>query len=90
MLLVLKSGETTALVGPSGMGKSTIADLILGLQIPDKGKIKIDDIDLYKISLSSYRDKISYISTGGGAFLEYVQGIKLPAVQILEEKVIGM
>ena len=37
----------------------------------------------------SVRDKISYISTGGGAFLEYVQGIKLPAVQILEEKVIG-
>ena len=60
--LTIKSGETTALVGPSGMGKSTIADLILGLQIPDKGKIKIDDIDLYKISLSSYRDKISYIA----------------------------
>ena len=38
----------------------------------------------------SVRDKISYISTGGGAFLEYVQGIKLPAVQILEEKVISM
>ena len=38
----------------------------------------------------SVRDKISYISTGGGAFLEYVQGIKLPAVQILQEKVIGM
>lgn len=38
----------------------------------------------------SVRDKISYISTGGGAFLEYVQGIKLPAVQILEEEVIGM
>ena len=37
----------------------------------------------------SVRDKISYISTGGGAFLEYVQGIKLPAVQILEEKGIG-
>ena len=38
----------------------------------------------------SVRDKISYISTGGGAFLEYVQGIKLPAVQILEEKVISI
>ena len=36
----------------------------------------------------SVRDKISYISTGGGAFLEYVQGIKLPAVQILEEKLL--
>lgn len=31
-------------------------------------------------------DAISYISTGGGAFLEYVQGTKLPAVQILEER----
>ena len=38
----------------------------------------------------SVRDKISYISTWGGAFLEYVQGIKLPAVQILEEKVTDM
>jgi phosphoglycerate kinase len=31
-------------------------------------------------------DKISYISTGGGAFLEFVEGKKLPAVQILEER----
>lgn len=34
-------------------------------------------------------DAISYISTGGGAFLEYVQGTKLPAVQILEERAAG-
>ena len=31
-------------------------------------------------------DQISYISTGGGAFLEYVQGEKLPAVEILEAR----
>ena len=31
-------------------------------------------------------EAISYISTGGGAFLEYVQGAKLPAVQILEQR----
>jgi phosphoglycerate kinase len=31
-------------------------------------------------------EAISYISTGGGAFLEYVQGIELPAVQILKER----
>ena len=31
-------------------------------------------------------DRISYISTGGGAFLEYIQGIELPAVKILKEK----
>ena len=33
-------------------------------------------------------DKISYISTGGGAFLEFVEGKKLPAVAILEERAI--
>ena len=38
----------------------------------------------------SLGDKISYISTGGGAFLEYVQGSKLPAVQVLEEKGVGI
>jgi len=31
-------------------------------------------------------DSISYISTGGGAFLEYMQGAVLPAVQILQER----
>ena len=31
-------------------------------------------------------DRISYISTGGGAFLEFVEGKKLPAVEILEKR----
>ena len=31
-------------------------------------------------------DKIGYISTGGGAFLEFLEGRKLPAVQVLEER----
>ena len=38
-------------------------------------------IDKYAIA-----DKVSYISTGGGAFLEYVEGKKLPAVTVLEER----
>ena len=35
----------------------------------------------YKIS-----DQVSYISTGGGAFLEFLEGKKLPAVEILEQR----
>jgi phosphoglycerate kinase len=38
-------------------------------------------IDKYNIS-----DKISYVSTGGGAFLEFLEGKKLPAVAMLEER----
>ena len=38
-------------------------------------------VDKYKI-----KDKISYISTGGGAFLEFLEGKKLPAVEILEQR----
>lgn len=37
----------------------------------------------------SITDKVSYISTGGGAFLEYVQGAVLPAVEILEQRAQG-
>ncbi|MDX1508191.1 MAG: phosphoglycerate kinase, partial [Woeseiaceae bacterium] len=38
-------------------------------------------IDKYGVA-----DKISYISTGGGAFLEFVEGKKLPAVEVLERR----
>jgi phosphoglycerate kinase len=41
-------------------------------------------VDKYKIA-----DKVSYISTGGGAFLEFLEGKKLPAVAILEERAKG-
>ena len=41
----------------------------------------ITAIDKYGIS-----EKISYISTGGGAFLEFVQGVTLPAVKILQDR----
>ena len=40
---------------------------------------------LSAISKYGITDDISYISTGGGAFLEFLEGKKLPAVQILEE-----
>ena len=41
-------------------------------------------IDKYGVA-----DRISYISTGGGAFLEFVEGKKLPAVEMLERRAAG-
>ena len=45
--LTIKKGESVALIGPSGAGKTTLADVILGLLPPDKGNIEIDGEDVY-------------------------------------------
>ena len=58
---VIKSGETTALVGSSGAGKSTIADLLIGLYAPSSGTIKIDDENLANIDLNDWREKIGVV-----------------------------
>jgi len=57
----IKKGGMTALVGESGSGKSTITDLILGLQLPDKGEILIDGVPLKDYQQNSYRQRIGYV-----------------------------
>lgn len=53
-------GQAIALIGPSGGGKSTLADLILGLQKPNKGAIKVDGIDIQE-AICRWHEKIGYI-----------------------------
>ncbi|MCK4420282.1 ABC transporter ATP-binding protein, partial [candidate division WOR-3 bacterium] len=55
-------GERVAIVGESGVGKSTIAGLLLRFYDPSKGKILIDGIELKEINLSSLRKNIAYVS----------------------------
>jgi subfamily B ATP-binding cassette protein MsbA len=51
----IKKGRTTALVGPSGGGKSTIMDLLMRFYDPESGAVLIDDQDLRNFDLPSYR-----------------------------------
>ena len=60
--LDIDNGKTIALVGPSGGGKTTTVDLILGLQKPTKGNLFIDGTEISNIDLKSLRKKISYVS----------------------------
>jgi ATP-binding cassette, subfamily B, bacterial MsbA len=55
-------GEMAALVGPSGVGKSTLADLLLRLYDPTEGRITIDGVDLRELSQDSYRRLIGVVS----------------------------
>ena len=57
----MKKGEMTALVGPSGGGKSTIASLVARFWDIKEGTIKVDGKDIKNISLGSLMDKISMV-----------------------------
>jgi ABC-type multidrug transport system fused ATPase/permease subunit len=59
--LFVRKGQMTALIGESGSGKSTITDLILGLQIPEKGQVLIDGLELSKWRQNSFRDRVGYV-----------------------------
>ncbi len=59
--LCFTAGQTTALVGRSGAGKSTMVRLILQLFKPDNGRIVIDSQDLATLNLPSVYQQIAYI-----------------------------
>lgn len=58
----LPRNSTVALVGSSGAGKSSIADLLVGLLDPSQGKILIDGIDLQQINLDSWQRHLGVVS----------------------------
>jgi len=59
--LTVSPGQVTALVGPSGTGKSTTVDVVLGLLRPDRGTVQVDGTDLAEVDLRSYWDQVSWL-----------------------------
>jgi ATP-binding cassette subfamily C protein len=59
--LIIHAGSTIALVGRTGAGKSTLADLLLGLLLPDNGKILVDGIPLEGELLARWRRSVGYV-----------------------------
>ncbi|NHZ80469.1 ATP-binding cassette domain-containing protein [Massilia sp. CCM 8695] len=57
----IAAGETIALVGASGAGKSTIASLILGFYQPDSGSISFDGVDAGAMPLAGIRSKLAIV-----------------------------
>jgi len=59
--LSIKPGELVAIVGPTGVGKTTLISLLARFYDPDDGKIMFDGIDIKDITLSSLRENISIV-----------------------------
>ncbi|MDC0257244.1 ABC transporter ATP-binding protein/permease [Crocinitomicaceae bacterium] len=55
------AGSVIALVGSSGSGKSTIAGLVATFLNPDSGQVKLDNNDLSKVNLKSYRQNLGVV-----------------------------
>ncbi len=60
--LTVEKGQTVALVGPSGGGKSTIIDLIPRFIDPDSGQVTVDGIDVKDLQAESFRDLIGLVN----------------------------
>lgn len=90
MSATFEAGKTTALVGQSGGGKSTLFGLIMRFYDPDQGSVEIDGQDLREVSFASLRRKISYV--GQDTFLfsaSVMDNLRCSAPDASDEEVIA-
>jgi len=59
--LEVPAGQFAAIVGPSGAGKTTIVDLLIGLYRPQSGEVRVDDVPLHDVDLTAWRQQIGYV-----------------------------
>jgi ATP-binding cassette subfamily C protein len=59
--LIFPKGSFSAIIGPSGAGKTTIIDLITGLLLPQEGQVWIDDVELNELDIKAWRRMIGYV-----------------------------
>ncbi|HBH96808.1 MAG TPA: hypothetical protein DDX89_03305 [Candidatus Omnitrophica bacterium] len=60
--VAMPRGTVTAVVGPTGAGKSTIAHMVLGLYEPHAGSVRVNGLDLREADLAGWRRHLGYVS----------------------------
>ena len=84
----VEPGQTVALVGPTGSGKTTMLAFLQRLRDPDHGRILIDGGDIRDITLSSLRETISVVFQDAGLFNRSVaENIRLGKPEATDEEV---
>ncbi|MCB7480990.1 ABC transporter ATP-binding protein [Christiangramia sediminis] len=85
----VKKGETLAIIGKTGSGKSTILELIGRLYDIDQGEILIDGRNIEKLNLESLRESIGYVPQDAFLFSDSIRNnIKFGKTEATEEEII--
>ena len=85
-----KAGETTAFIGSTGCGKSTIINLIPRFYDTSKGKILIDGIDIRDVTQHDLHEKIGYVPQKGSLFSGTIESnLKIGKVDATKEELIA-
>ena len=84
--LYIRKGQMTALVGESGSGKSTVTDLVLGLQIPERGHVLIDGLPLGDWHQNSFRERVGYVPQDPQLFHSSIRDNLLWALKTASEQ----
>ena len=86
----IHEGEIFGMLGPNGVGKSTIFNLITGLISPNRGKIRLNNVDVlnYPIYLRTKKFQVGYVPQHGGYFndLTLNQNLKAIAEIVINDK----
>ena len=77
--LLVRAGETAVLIGPSGCGKSTALRLLLGLAVPDSGRVMFDGIPVTRETVSEVRRRVGYVIQDGGLFAHMTARENVPS-----------
>ncbi|MBC8144242.1 MAG: ATP-binding cassette domain-containing protein, partial [bacterium] len=90
VIVSIKRGQTVALVGPSGGGKSTLMDLVIRLYDPTSGGILLDGVDIREFDLESYRSLFGIVTQESILFNDTVRNnITYSRTDLDDEKVIA-
>ncbi len=85
----IKQGDTLAIIGKTGSGKSTIADLLGRLYDPTEGEVLIDGKNIKETNLNNLRNSLGYVPQEGFLFSDSIKNnIAFGAIDATEEEII--
>ncbi|MCI4046710.1 thiol reductant ABC exporter subunit CydD [Streptomyces sp. TRM75563] len=88
--LTVEPGETVALVGPSGVGKSTLLNVVLGFAVPDEGRVRVGGRDLAELDPDRWRSRIAWVPQRPHLFADtIVENVRLARPDADDEAVLA-